>query len=119
MVINNADTDTRFSESPLVTAKPRFKAYAGVAINDQNGLPLGALALYDQQPREFSQDDLDMLAQVAAMVEYDIHLVQQATQDPLTGLTNKRGFQGAIQHILSLCNRSHCEATLLCLMFWS
>lgn len=113
LIVNDASIDPRFTESPLVAGKPGFQAYAGIAIRDNNGLMLGTLALLDFHPREFSRDDLDMLEQVGAMVEYDIHLVQQSTLDPLTGLTNRKGFRDATCHILSLCNRSHCEATLL------
>lgn len=110
--LNNPGTDISFA--PLQQNHPTPRFYAGHAIRDKDNYCIGVLSLLDYEPREFSEHEADILRHVAELVEYDIHLSQQATMDSLTGLSNLRGFKNAACHILALCDRSQCEATLLC-----
>ena len=110
--LSNPNADTTFA--PLQSNHPAPRFYAGVAIRDKDGYGIGVLSLMDYEPRQLSDHEADILQHIAELVEYDIRLAQQATMDPLTSLSNMRGFQNAACHILALCDRSQCEATLLC-----
>jgi diguanylate cyclase (GGDEF)-like protein len=46
--------DARFEASPLVTAEPRIRFYAGVPLRDGRGFGLGALCVLDYQPRQLT-----------------------------------------------------------------
>ena len=88
-------------------------SYLGIAIRDQAGHAIGTLSLQSPQERAEAAHESELLTQVASLVEYDIHLAQRSTLDSLTGLSNLAGFEHAARHILALCNRSQCEATLV------
>ncbi len=99
--------------SPVMLGEQVVGSYVGIAIRDQDGHAIGALSLQSAEARSETRQELELLTQIASLVEYDIHLAQQSTLDSLTGLSNRTGFEHAARHILALCNRSQCEATLV------
>lgn len=77
-VVEDAAADARFADSPIVTAGPRIRAYAGVVLHDRDGSPLGALAVADRAPRHFDERELGFLEQFARLVEREIHATDVA-----------------------------------------
>lgn len=111
-LVPDAAIDDRFSDNPLVTGDPKIRFYAGCPLTVANGSKIGTLCLIDQQPRVLSQDDRELLADLAAMAEQEIAAVQLATMDELTMLSNRRGFTALAQHALNVCRRQGKPASL-------
>lgn len=112
-MVPDALSDERFSDNPLVVDAPNIRFYAGCPLKVSNGSKLGTLCLIDSEPREFSEEDLELLRDLADMAEQEIAAVQLATLDELTLISNRRGFMSLAQHALALCNRKHLVATML------
>jgi len=74
MVVPDARLDPRFVDNPLVTRDPHIRFYAGHTVCSRSGAPLGTLCVLDTRPRTFSDADRQALADLAAMVEKQLHL---------------------------------------------
>lgn len=105
--------DPRFVGNPLVTGSPNIRFYAGCPISAPNGSKLGTICLIDQSPRDFSDEDAELLRDLARMVEQEVVAIQLATIDELTMISNKRGFESLSKRALSLCNRMGFSASLM------
>ena len=113
MVVDDARRDDRFVDNPLVTGPPNIRFYAGCPVRGAGGYRVGTLCLLDPEPRNFDGDDGAALADLAAMVEDEFHLLTQSTVDELTGVANRRGFNAVAGHLLSLCERTGATAELV------
>ncbi len=111
-VIENALEDARFADNPLVLNEPHIRFYAGCPLV-VNGHRLGTLCVIDNVPRNFSNQDIEILKDLAAMVERELAAVQLATLDPLTGISNRRGFIALAQNSLNLSARNNFPVTLV------
>lgn len=80
MVVPDARLDPRFVENPLVTRDPYIRFYAGHTVRARSGAPLGTLCVLDTRPRTFSESDRQALADLAAMVEQQLHLREADAQ---------------------------------------
>ncbi len=54
LIVDNADTDERFIDNPLVTAAPNVKFYAGCPLNTPSGHSLGTLCVIDTIARKIT-----------------------------------------------------------------
>ena len=72
LVVANALQDERFADNPLVAGAPHIRFYAGVPIVSTNGLALGTLCAVDQQPRELSAAELEMLCDLADILSQEV-----------------------------------------------
>ena len=113
LVIPDATADERFADNPLVTNEPYIRFYAGCPIRAPDGSKLGSLCIMDQTPRQPSKDDLDSLADLAAIAEREFSVCQMATTDELTHIANRRGFMLLAQHRMNLCVRENITLTLV------
>ncbi|RMJ03113.1 Alkaline phosphatase synthesis sensor protein PhoR [Marinobacter litoralis] len=68
-VVEDALTDERFSDNPLVTGPPDIRFYAGAPLTDLEGYRLGTLCLIDRSPRTFSEQDQLALRDFADIIE--------------------------------------------------
>jgi diguanylate cyclase (GGDEF)-like protein len=130
MVISDATKDPRFRDNPLVTGEPHVRFYVGVPLYSVDRLPIGTLCVLDTKPRQLAADELDLLRDLARMVEQLIHHRQLATaaqalhshvlldngnpelsaaagqvefllnHDQLTGLSNRQALVRTITHSL-------------------
>lgn len=112
-VIPDARADTRFADNPLVTGAPDIAFYAGAPVHAPDGSALGTLCIIDRVPREFSNEDREALQDLAQMVEHECAIIELATTDALTGLSNRRGFEALADRALAICRRMGVPARLL------
>jgi diguanylate cyclase (GGDEF)-like protein len=111
-VIPNTLADERFADNPLVLDEPNIRFYAGTPIKTSEGLKIGTLCIIDKVARVFHNHDVEMLEDLARLVEREVAAVQLATMDELTQVSNRRGFYLIAEHSLSLCLRHKSEATI-------
>ncbi|MBW0147817.1 PAS domain-containing protein [Marinobacter arenosus] len=74
LVIEDARNDERFADNPLVTAAPDILFYAGAPLHSPEGFRLGTLCIIDRTPRRFSEEDRNLLRELADCVEREINL---------------------------------------------
>ena len=72
-VVEDATKDERFAANPLVTGHPDIRSYAGQPIHTADGMPIGTLCVIAREPRVFAEPDLDMLRDLAKLVEAELH----------------------------------------------
>lgn len=113
LTVPDTTLDHRFSDNPFVKDAPNVRFYAGCPISVSNGSKLGTICLIDQSPRNFSDEDKALLADLAHMVEQEIAAIQLATIDALTMLANRRGFEIQSKRALQLCKRMSFSACLI------
>jgi diguanylate cyclase (GGDEF)-like protein len=113
LIVQDALLDTRFAANPLVVGEPRIRFYAGQPIHSPDGFPVGTLCIIDRQCRQFTENERAMLADLAAMIDREFYLIQMATTDELTQLSNRRGFTTLGAHVLALCRRNKQPATVV------
>jgi len=113
LVVEDALSDARFSDNPLVLGEPRVRFYTGYPIKADNGCRLGTLAIIDHDPRAMTEDERCALKDLGAMVERELLIMQPSTTDELTGITNRKGFLAMAQRCLSQCIRHGMSATLV------
>lgn len=111
-VVEDALTDMRFKDNPLVTSEPNIRFYAGYPIRIGNGSALGTLCIFDNKPRKFDEEDKQFLRDLGAMAEGEIAALELATTDELTSLSNSRGFKQQANHELKVAVRSKAAISL-------
>jgi diguanylate cyclase (GGDEF)-like protein len=113
MVVNDATRDERFCDNPLVCGNPNIRFYAGYPLAAPDGSRVGTLCVIDEKPRQISHDQLRLLRELGRMIEEELRTVSDATTDPATGLSSRRGFLAIADHLLAMCKRCEQPATLL------
>lgn len=67
-IVQDARTDERFHDNPLVTGDPNIIFYAGVPLVGEEGLPLGTLCVIDDKPKILSQSQKRSLTALSDQV---------------------------------------------------
>lgn len=73
-VVNDAATDPRTLDNPLVRGELGLRFYAGVPLTTADGYNLGTINIIDTEPRELTSNELAMLEQLAAIVIDELEL---------------------------------------------
>ncbi len=124
LVVGDTTCDARFRNNPLVASEPHIRFYAGEPIRCSEGRPLGTLCIIDRVARDFDEDDLATLQDLARMVEeqlvaYNAHSERgallaelddtrrRALLDDLTLIWNRRGIDSELQRELERAKREH------------
>ena len=76
LLVPDTTLDARFSANPLVTGPPHIRAYIGVPIFTRLGHAIGTLCGIDKQPRNFDSNDIEMLKDLAHIIEDSIHTLE-------------------------------------------
>jgi diguanylate cyclase (GGDEF)-like protein/PAS domain S-box-containing protein len=63
--VADARLDARFADNPLVLGQPLIRAYAGAPLILPDGSRVGTLCMLDQQPRQLTETQLDILRELA------------------------------------------------------
>jgi adenylate cyclase len=74
LIVPDARKDHRFAGNPLVIGEPFIRFYAGQPLRGPNGYKIGTLCMVDRRPRVFTEKELDLLREISAMVERELHL---------------------------------------------
>jgi len=87
LVVNDARKDDRFADNPNVTGNPNIVFYAGCPVHAPDGQRIGALCAIDKKPRELSLREIQMLRDMAGVLESELRI--DAMQRKLDGLEQK------------------------------
>ena len=112
-IISDAKKDLRFADNPLVVNEPKIRFYAGVPLKSISGLNLGTFCIIDTKPRELNKEEIEILTDMAKMVERELAIVHLATVDDLTKIPNRRGFKMFAKKVLTLGSRHGVAMTLV------
>lgn len=71
--------DARFATNPILRADETLRAFAAVPLTTNDGHPIGTLCVFDRRVREFTEQEIDDLEQLAAIVirELDLRLASR------------------------------------------
>lgn len=112
-VVEDAQADPRFFDSPLVTGDLGLRFYAGCPLLLQGGVRVGAFCIVDTKPRQLDASERDLLRDLGRIAERELEVLQLAVTDDLTGLSNRRGFEALGRRVLQLCKRGRTRASVL------
>lgn len=113
LIVNDLQQDMRFHDNPLVTEAPFIRFYAGYPVQLPDGATVGSFCLMDHKPRAFSGHEIQILSDLAAIVEDEFKVLDAATADELTGLFNRRGFLSLAEYALLTARRRSEPASLV------
>jgi len=71
-VVPDAKADPRFAENPFVTGEPHIRYYAGEPLATPDGSLVGALCIFDHKPRVPSEEELQMLHDLAYLAQKEL-----------------------------------------------
>ena len=74
LIVEDTLCDTRFADNPLVIGDPRIRFYAGVPLEIEPGLAVGALSVADRTPRTLSERQLESLRRLAKQISRELRL---------------------------------------------
>lgn len=80
LVIPDATKDARLECNPLVTDAPHLRAYAGALLKTSDGLPIGTICVLDHRPREFTDEQINMLRFLAKQTMTQLELRRTVAQ---------------------------------------
>jgi diguanylate cyclase (GGDEF)-like protein len=113
LIVDDAAADPRFSDNPLVCGDPNIRFYAGHPVSAPDGSRIGTLCVIDSSPKQVTEEQKLLLAELARMVEEELIAANEATTDPTTGLSTRNGLVAIAGHLVSLCKRKREPLTLL------
>ncbi len=74
MIVGDASKDDRFAATAAVEGDPNIRFYAGFPVQAPNGEQIGALCVYDPNPRDAEAIDDSMLRQLAHLLEAELRV---------------------------------------------
>lgn len=104
-IVSNAHEDDRFKDNPLVSGAPNIAFYIGVPVLSPDGHAVGTLCAIDNAPKMPTEEQQQLLKDLAHMVEAELTLRQESSTDPLSGLANRRMFIRLAQRELARVRR--------------
>jgi diguanylate cyclase (GGDEF)-like protein len=110
---DDASLDQRFATNPLVVGPlGAVRLYASAPLLTSDGFAIGTVCAFDEVPGRLTEQQLDLLADVAdqVMALFELRrmagaLAKAASQDRLTGLANGRSVQQAIAAAIARAER--------------
>ena len=90
MVVNDARTDERFHDNPLVTGSPNIVFYAGCPIRSTDGHHVASICVIDQKTREFTSADSQILRDLAYIVEREIRDITACAPDEQRDIAKRK-----------------------------
>jgi diguanylate cyclase (GGDEF)-like protein len=106
MVVPDARLDTRFDDNPLVYGEPHIVFYAGCPIRATDGSRIGSLCVVDRRPRTPTEEDLEILRDLAAVTERELFsAMQSGAQQELITQLDQLSRQARIDPLTRVWNR--------------
>jgi GAF domain-containing protein len=102
LLVEDATTDSRFADNPLVTGEDHIRFCAGAPLVDADGESLGALCVMDREPRSLSDEQRNALEALARLVVSQMQL-RRVSHALAEALHDVRTLQG----LLPIC--AHCH----------
>lgn len=72
LVVEDLLGDSRFADNPAVVGEDGLRFYAGHPLSAPGGERVGALCIVDHKPRRISESDLELLRDLADLVEKEL-----------------------------------------------
>ncbi|MBM7851214.1 diguanylate cyclase (GGDEF)-like protein [Methylopila capsulata] len=110
LIVTDARRDPRFAQNPFVTGEPHIRFYAGAPLVTPDGQMLGTLCVMDQAQRAFTDDEREILVDLARIVIDELELRLLADADALTGALSRRAFRAEAQKAID--QAAHAERPL-------
>jgi diguanylate cyclase (GGDEF)-like protein len=104
LVVPDTLLDPRFAENPFVVGHPHVRAYAGAQLQ-VSGENVGTLCVIDTVPREFDDEAIGILMELAAIAVDELMLRNLSMVDGLTGALSRRAFMAEGARLTSLAAR--------------
>ncbi|WP_440874808.1 sensor domain-containing diguanylate cyclase [Thalassotalea sp. PLHSN55] len=111
LYVANAPLDPCWDTNPEVH-NDGFKSYLGVPVFWPDGQPFGTFCVMDFKETDYKQTYFDLIHQLKDILESDLSLMEMykqaqklAVTDPLTGLSNRRGFAILAKQRIHLAQR--------------
>lgn len=121
LMIGDMKTDRRLEGHPVVPDLP-FRFYAGVPLMTDDGAAIASLCVLKREPQDPVCVDLAVLTDLAALAMAELELWRRnralamlAETDGLTGLANRRAFDGSLERAISRACRTMQPLSLLLL----
>lgn len=88
-LVSDAKKDVRFSDNPLVSDDPNIRFYAGKTLCTAAGENIGSFCVIDQQPRTLTEEQADLLRDLAKIVEDELMLLETTELQQQLAKTNE------------------------------
>lgn len=107
IVVHDAIDDARFRGNPLVIVEPHVRFFAGYPLYGPDGSRLGTFAIADRLPRDMSDDDMRLLADLARIVENEMVMVplNEALERHRQAEEEIRGLNAALENAVEGISR--------------
>ena len=130
LIVEDALSDARFADNPLVLRKPKIRSYAGRTLRNSENFAIGTLCVLDRKPRKWNAEarqTLDDLghwveaifatthlshAQQTALAELEL-AKQDATMDPLLHVWNRCAIVDILHREAKRALRNHDPLSVL------
>lgn len=114
LVVPDASLDPRFADNPYVKGDAGVRFYAGFPLKTKRGYSIGTLCAVDHEPRPFTDEEVQILEDLAAIVIDQMELRERAMTDELTGILTRRAFKEEGERLAALANRHKHNLTAIC-----
>ena len=74
LIVEDARLDRRFARNAAVTGDPFVRFYAGAPLVSNEGYPLGAVCVFDMEPRTLFPAQIQLLSRVRHLVQANLEL---------------------------------------------
>lgn len=103
----------RFLDTPLVAAGAQVRSYMGAPLTTPDGYNIGTLSVMDSMPRDFSDIDREVMANIAKVIIAQMEMRMIASEDPQTGAASRRAFMNLLTKELERRKRGGQPSALL------
>jgi len=96
-VVADSFKDERFHDNPLAVGAPHVRFYAGAPLTTPSGHKLGTLCVIDSEPREFSEEQKEILKALGRQVINQMEL-RLSLKKAESAATTKASFLATMSH---------------------
>jgi PAS domain S-box-containing protein len=79
LIVQDAQSDPRFRDSPAVTGEENIRFYAGLPLFSPGGHAIGAFCICDHESRAFGEENVGALRDLARMAEAELTATELST----------------------------------------